>query len=181
MAGNAILQACKREFVASSIECLFSLVITLLFATVSGKAEQLALLARDRLLIDGWMAEVHNLATFPAVRLNETQIALIITSSWGDGAPPPDALEFFHAIETPKLRLPQLTYAVLALGVHSNRLYVGSGWRIDTALEARGARRLLPRRECDRNEPQAFDRWLDTLVEVLPDENSLMLPELRLA
>ncbi len=156
-------------------------MITLLFATVSGKAEQLALVARDRLLAGGWLAETHNLASFPAARLKETQIALIITSSWGEGTPPPDAIEFFHAIETSKLKLPHLTYAVLALGARSNRIFVGSGWRIDSALEARSARRLLPRRECERNDPVGFEKWLDALVDVLPQEDTSVLSEMKLA
>jgi len=156
-------------------------VITLLFATVSGKAEQLALVARDRLLAGGWLTEAHNLANFQALRLRETQIALIITSSWGEGAPPPDSIEFFHAVESPKLKLPQLSYAVLALGAQSNRIYVGSGWRIDSALEARGAKRLLPRHECDRNDPVGCDRWLDSVIGILPVENTLILSENKLA
>jgi sulfite reductase alpha subunit-like flavoprotein len=132
-------------------------VITLLYATVSGNAEQLALVARDRLRNAGGEVEVYNVADFPATRLREIDTALIFTSSWGEGAPPPDAVEFCHALEHPQLKLEHLAFAVFEHGARSNGNSCGR--RIDAALHARGATRLMPALECGLRTTAPFEAW----------------------
>lgn len=135
--------------------------ITLLYATVSGNAEQLATVAAERLRAAGHAVQVANVADFPAARLRETDTVLIIASTWGEGEPPPEAAGFCAALRAhDQLRLGHLRYAVLALGSSTYRDFCGCGRRIDEDLAACGAARLLPRVDCDTKYRAKFEAWL---------------------
>ncbi len=156
-------------------------MITLLYATVSGRAENLAVIAAERLRQMGKRVEIHNVSHYPVQALEGTKLALFIASSWGDGATPLDAAEFCRQLECAKLKFPLLSYAVLALGESTERKHVGCGWRIDMALETRGARRILPRWNCDRNSSVEFEIWLRTVEALLTSPRTLQDRQLKLA
>ncbi len=141
--------------------------LVILYATVSGNAEALAELAAARL--QAVLAiEVHNVADFPVGRLGDFGTALIVASTWGEGAPPPEAVEFCTALHDHAThRLPRLRYAVFALGSSNYTVFCGCGRRLDEDLAACGAQRLLPRVESDLKFKQAFEQWLDRLAAVL--------------
>lgn len=142
--------------------------LQILYATVSGNAEQLAGLAAGRLRAAGHAATMANVADFPAVRLSEVAVALLIVSTWGYGEPPPDAEEFCATIHPPtEVSLPNLRYAVLALGSRSYTEFCWCGRRIDEDLEKCGARRLLPRVECDTKYMADFEGWMRALLGIL--------------
>lgn len=142
--------------------------VLVLYATASGNAEMLAHATTERLQSCGLATQVANVADFPAPRLAEAGVALLIASTWGEGEPPPDAVGFCAVLEEPeRLRLDGLSYAVLALGSSSYRDFCGCGRRIDEQLARCGARRLLPRVECDTKFKATFQTWLDQVVDVL--------------
>lgn len=150
-----------------------SLTITLLYATASGNAEMLAQAAAERLATEGYPVQVSNVADFPAARLREVDVALIIASTWGEGEPPPDAAEFCAAVQEPaQLRLEHLRYAVLALGSRGYTDFCGCGRRLDEQLAACGARRLLARVDCDTKFKHAFEQWLTEVLAVLSPRSS---------
>lgn len=142
--------------------------VLILYASVSGNAETLAAHAADRLRAVGLAVEVANVADFPLAQLAEARTALIIASTWGEGAPPPEAEEFCAALggDAPR-RLPQLRYAVLALGSKAYPDFCGCGRRIDEDLEKCGARRLLPRVDCDLKYKADFEHWLSAVLRTL--------------
>ena len=134
--------------------------IAILYATVSGNAETLARLAGEHLQATSRAFEVHNVADFPAGRLREMDTALIIASTWGEGAPPPDAVEFCASLEHPgTLRLPHLRFAVFALGSSNYKDFCGCGRRIDESLAHCGAERLLPCAVSDTKFKAGFEDW----------------------
>ena len=142
--------------------------IAILYATVSGNAEALAQLVAERLQGAGRAGAVYNVAEFAAGRLREFETVLIIASTWGDGAPPPDAADFCTALrDHDRLQLPQLRYAVLALGSSNYKEFCGCGRRIDEDLEKCGATRLLARVECDAKFKAVFENWLKQVEALL--------------
>jgi sulfite reductase alpha subunit-like flavoprotein len=142
--------------------------IAILYATVSGNAEALAWATAGRLGAAGRRSVVENMADFPAARLREFDTALLIASTWGEGAPPPDAADFCAALQRPEvLLLPGLRYAVFALGSSSYADFCGCGRRLDEDLASCGATRLLPRAESDTKFKAAFEAWLAAVTAVL--------------
>lgn len=142
--------------------------IIVLYATVSGNAEALAEFTVRRLGECGLPATAASVAEFPVARLQEFETALVIASTWGEGAPPPEAEVFFAALQArPTGRSSRLRFAVLALGSRAYPEFCGFGRRLDAALEEGGATRLLPRVDCDTKLKADFERWLADVVRVL--------------
>lgn len=141
--------------------------VAVLYATVSGNAEELAHATAQALGVRGGECAVVNVADFPAARLREFDTALFIVSTWGEGEAPPEAAEFFAALAAPALRLEGLRYAVLALGSSSYRDFCAAGRKVDELLAARGARRLLSRRNCGTKFKADFQEWLAQVDEAL--------------
>jgi len=152
---NSCLAKCKKKH--RKMPPPLHPVITLLYATVSRNAEQLALVSRDRLRGAGCDVALYNVADFPAARLAEVDTALIFTTTWGAGAPPPDAVEFFHALDRLRLNLDHLAFAVFENGARSNGNSCGR--RIDAALHARGAIRLMLPLEGGLRSFAPFEAW----------------------
>lgn len=144
-----------------------SRVVSILYATVSGNAEELAFATADRLREVGWVPQICNVADFPAARLRETDIVLIIASTWGEGVPPPDAEEFCAGLADESLHLDHLRYAVFALGSSSYPNFCGCGKSIDELLDRRGAVRLLRRVDSDTKFKSDFRRWLEEIEATL--------------
>jgi sulfite reductase (NADPH) flavoprotein alpha-component len=141
--------------------------VLIIYATVSGNAEELAHAAAEELAAHGRECVVENAADFAAARLREFDVALVIASTWGEGEPPPDAAEFWTALAAPDLPLETLRYAVLALGSSSYHDFCGAGRALDERLAARGARRLLSRRDCDTKFRADFKEWLQQVEAAL--------------
>jgi sulfite reductase (NADPH) flavoprotein alpha-component len=155
-----------RDFAQSSF---MARSVLILYATASGNAGQLAEVAAERLQAVGYAPVVVNVADFSVVDLAGVATALVIASTWGHGRPPPDAEEFCAALHAPgKPNLAGLSYAVLALGSRSYPEFCWCGRMIDEDLARHGARRLLPRVECDTKYKTDFEGWMGALAKVLP-------------
>lgn len=141
--------------------------IVVLYATVSGNAETLAELTVQRLGARGLDATLANVAEFSTVRLQDYDQAFVIASTWGEGAAPPEAADFFAALQGPPvLPLSRLGYAVLALGSSAYPKFCGFGRQLDAALADCGATRLMARVDCDTKLKADFERWLDAVTVV---------------
>lgn len=142
--------------------------LPILYATVSGNAEELAGWAAARLTAPQREARAVNLAGFPLARLREAPLALFVISTWGDGEPPPDAADFFAALRGASAgELAGLRYAVFALGSSMYPAFCASGRELDDRLAGAGAQRLLPRAEADTKYQADFQRWLDSVTAAL--------------
>jgi sulfite reductase (NADPH) flavoprotein alpha-component len=89
---------------------------------------------------------------------------LIITSTYGDGEPPDNAAALYaalHAADTPAL--PQLNFAVLALGDSNYAEFCKCGRDFHTRLSALGAKPLLPLIESDVDYDAPFAKFTKEL------------------
>jgi sulfite reductase (NADPH) flavoprotein alpha-component len=135
--------------------------------------------------------ELLNLADFPkGFCLEKCQVALIASSTQGDGVPPTEVREFCswllgptapnlknEASETSSSSLSStppapaagtattpVRYSVLALGDRSYTHFARCGKNIDARLEELGAVRFVPRVDVDKEDWIAIDGWIEAVV-----------------
>ena len=134
------------------------------FASQSGFAEQQAWQAAARLQACGQGARVVSLAAVSESDLKGARQALFVVSTFGDGQAPDAARLFERQLAARRWPLPQLRYAVLALGDRSYSNFCGFGQRLETWLDAQGAQPLFPRVNVDNASDADLHRWQQALA-----------------
>jgi len=139
--------------------------LAILYATETGNgreiANALAAAARER----GLAPTVADLGEYKIRKLKDEHDLLIISSTHGEGDPPQPAAGFFEFLESRKApKLPDVRFAVLALGDMTYEHFCGAGKRLDERFEALGATRLLPRVDCDVDYEEKADAWREAVL-----------------
>jgi sulfite reductase (NADPH) flavoprotein alpha-component len=152
---------------AAELKPLLPLLIG--FGSQSGTSEQLAKRLGKEASKNGFAAELLELNAISSDKLSLHSHFLIVTSTWGDGDPPDNAVEFWKALSAeaaPKLE--HLAYAVLALGDRNYADFCGAGKKFDERLAALGAKRILSRTDCDVDYEAAAGQWFSEIWSALP-------------
>jgi len=142
--------------------------VTVLFGTETGNSKGLAQSLAEAAKARGSTVRLVDMADYKTRALKDEQDLLVVTSTHGEGDPPQSAVEFFEFLEGRKApRLPQLRFAVLALGDSTYERYCEAGKRIDRRLEELGAQRLAERVDCDVDYEDAAAAWIAAVVQRL--------------
>ncbi|QNH10966.1 iron-uptake factor [Xanthomonas sp. SI] len=136
------------------------------FASQSGFAERLAWQAAGQLQAAGMPVQVQSLAQLDAVQLRSARRALFVVSTFGDGEAPDPARAFEKKVLRQAQALPELGYALLALGDRQYARFCGFSRRLEQWLAAQGAQALFPAVEVDNADPQALAQWQRQLSAV---------------
>ncbi|GHC08656.1 flavodoxin domain-containing protein [Cerasicoccus arenae] len=141
--------------------------LDIIFGTVTGNAQALAERFSDQcdqLNIPCTLtaAEDWAMESFGVTGRN----TVLIFSTWGDGEPPDDAIEFCETLYDQKLPVSHLHYAVVALGDSAYDDFCGCGRRLDDALSNAGATRIMDRVELDVDFDDGFDAWMESFFEL---------------
>src|SRR5271157_5945089 len=100
--------------------------LNVLFGSQSGNAESIAKRLVKEAKKQGYDATIAALEKASPAALAQEKCALIVTSTWGQGDPPDNALKFWEELNAENdLKLAGLNYSVLALGDTNISIFAG--------------------------------------------------------
>ncbi len=138
---------------------------TILYASETGNSKELAGSLADAAKAEGIEAKVADVADYKVRSLKDEQDLLIVAATHGEGDPPQTALDFFEFLEGRKApKLPEVRFAVLALGDSTYEHYCSAGRRVDERLAELGAERIAERVDCDVDYEDDAEEWIASIV-----------------
>jgi sulfite reductase (NADPH) flavoprotein alpha-component len=147
--------------------------INVLFGSQSGNAESLAKRFGREAQKRGYETIVTALEQTSPEALAKEKCVVIITSTWGDGDPPDNAAVFWEKLANGNgLKLPHLTYSVLALGDTNYANFCGFGKAVDRKLEELGAKRIFERIDCPVEYDDPAAQWQEGVFKALEESLS---------
>jgi anaerobic selenocysteine-containing dehydrogenase/sulfite reductase alpha subunit-like flavoprotein len=141
--------------------------VTVLWASQTGTAEELAGVVADRLGAAGLGTRLRAMddALDDLPRRGDV---VLVTSTFGDGDAPDNGAALWERLADPQApSFGGARFAVLALGDPTYDRFCGHGRRLDHRLAELGAQRLVPRLEREPGDDTAVGPWLDGLVAAL--------------
>jgi sulfite reductase (NADPH) flavoprotein alpha-component len=167
----ASAQLAGNQIAAPAVTAATSASLTILYGSQTGnarhEAEALAALAGAKNIA----AKVLDLADYKSSQLKNEQYLVIVTSTYGEGEPPENAVSFYNFLFSKKApKLPQLKFAVLGLGDTSYEFFCKTAADFDQRLAELGGQRLQARADLDVDYDSAATSWNATLINVLQPE-----------
>lgn len=142
--------------------------VRIFYGSETDTALDLAETLGETLEEQGVAHEVLDMQDAEASSLADGGLAVVITSTFGDGEPPYNARDFHEALHKDAMpRVESLKFAVLALGDRSYPHFCQCGKDFDERLEALGGTRILERQDCDGDPTPTFEAWQPKVIEAL--------------
>ncbi|MEX0983313.1 MAG: assimilatory sulfite reductase (NADPH) flavoprotein subunit [Bacteroidales bacterium] len=141
--------------------------VKILYGSRTGNSKKVAAEAAEFAASSGMQTELVDMNEYNVKNLKKEKFLLIIVSTDGEGEAPVPAQElydFIHGKRAPEL--PELSYAVLALGDSSYKYFCKSGVDFDNRLEELGATRLFKRIDCDLDFEEPARKWYGETVNL---------------
>lgn len=142
--------------------------VTILFGSQTGTAETLSKKAAKQLKAANCDPKILDMGDVSPEDLKDVVYLLLITSTYGEGEPPDNAMSFHGALmadSAPKLE--GVHYSVMGLGDSSYADFCQCSKEFDARLEALGAQRFAPMVEADGDPDDPFAEWIASITPVL--------------
>ncbi|HET9679060.1 MAG TPA: flavodoxin domain-containing protein, partial [Gammaproteobacteria bacterium] len=140
--------------------------LTILYGSQTGNARRLAEDCSQQAQNNGLPVSLKSTADYNPRNLKKERTLLVVISTQGDGEAPDDALGFIDFINSKRApALPELHYAVLALGDSSYPDFCSIGKHVDARLASLGATRLHERGDCDLDIETIAEPWWKSTFE----------------
>lgn len=169
MAGAAMQLQSAPDAAAPAVNSAPDARLTVLYGSQTGNAKRVAEQLAQQAETAGLTVQLVRADAYRPRELKKESLLYVVVSthSVGDTVEPPDDsrdfIEFLEGRRAPKL--PDLRYAVLALGDSSYADFCGIGRLVDERLEALGAQRLQQRGEADVDIDSVAEPWTNTALE----------------
>ena len=150
--------------------------LTILYGSQTGTAESLAKQAAKFASTQQFVPAVYDMAAYKADNLKFEKNLLIITSTYGDGEPPDNAITFWEALKSLASPLTlQLNYSVFALGDTKYEKFCKFGKDCDRQFEESGANRIYDFTEADVDYEEIFQKWIRGVLDVFGKVNQVKI------
>lgn len=136
------------------------------FASQSGFAEQLAWQTAGQLQAAGLPVKVQPLGSVSEEDLRQSEHALFVVSTFGDGEAPDSTRGFERSVLGRDLSLQGLNYSVLALGDRQYQHFCGFARRLHFWLTHQGGNALFAPVEVDSGDQEALLHWQHQLGQI---------------
>ncbi|ARU95895.1 bifunctional nitrate reductase/sulfite reductase flavoprotein subunit alpha [Tatumella citrea] len=142
--------------------------VRVLWSSTTGNAESFAAECVSQLEQAGIPARSGCVSDLEASELASAGRVLLVVSTFGDGDPPDNGLNFWQMLTAESApSLASVSFSVLAFGDSSYDQFCGFGRRLDARLTELGAIRLSPRAECEAEDLQPARLWLENMTGLL--------------
>ena len=151
--------------------------LTIISASHTGNGRKICekLLAAVQAL--GIQARVVKAGDYQPREIAKEKLLYVVISTHGDGDPPDEARGLYEFLGTKRApQLPELQYSVLALGDTSYPKFCEAGRVIDERLAKLGAKRLLPRVDCDVDFEKLAQTWADDALSRVRELKDKLTP-----
>ncbi|OUU25144.1 MAG: hypothetical protein CBB97_10400 [Candidatus Endolissoclinum sp. TMED37] len=138
--------------------------ISILWASMFGNAEDVAHNFEDIARKRNHEVDLLELNDVTADKLQEMKLAVIVTSTTGQGDLPHNGEDFWDWLENSETKFENLTYSVCALGDSSHHDFCGAGNKVNNKLNELGAMRLKNIIECDGDD-EGSEEWFKELLK----------------
>jgi len=156
--------------------------LTIVYGSQTGNAKREAEKLAQQSEAAGLDVRLVRADAYATRELANERLLYVVISTQGDGDPPDDArgfVEFLAGKRAPKL--PQLKFAVLALGDSSYPQFCAIGAKLDARLAELGATRLFARGEADLDIATVAEPWGKQALEHARETLKSDAPALQLA
>lgn len=145
--------------------------LTVIFASQTGNAKSVAEQVAAQASSLGVNAQVVDAADYKGKSLAKESHVIIVASTNGEGEAPDNAIELHEFLQSKKApKLPNLKYAVLALGDSSYEFFCQTGKDFDSFLSKLGATPFLERVDCDVDYEDAAEQFTQKALALLEDD-----------
>lgn len=149
---------------------------TIIYGTETGNSKKLAFELQSLLKKNRIQSRVSDAGQYAVTGIEKETFIILIISTQGEGEVPENARNLVQKLSQQGLSLPDLSYAVLALGDRSYPLFCKAGEDTDLLLFNKGATRMLPLQKADTDYEETAGLWFNDLVSVLKNHNVKKVP-----
>ncbi|MBD1206867.1 MAG: assimilatory sulfite reductase (NADPH) flavoprotein subunit [Ignavibacteria bacterium] len=149
-----------------------ALPLTILYGSHTGNSKKIALRAAEHARKNGLKPLLHDMSEYPLKNLKQERNLLVVVSTHGEGEPPIAAEDVYAHLHSPRApKLHETSFSVLALGDKSYLHFCKTGADFDAQLENLGAKRLVPRVDCDVDFEDSAEAWIEASVSALLEKS----------
>lgn len=148
--------------------------LTIIYGSQTGNAKRVAEQLANDAKAASLAVNIYRADSYKPQQLKKERLLYVVISTHSEGDiidPPDDSRDFIEFLEGRRApKLPDLRYAVLALGDTSYPDFCGIGRKVDERLEALGASRIQPRGDADVDIDTVAKPWVAKALETAREE-----------